>query len=393
MLVIRHPTIFTPDQVIEDGAVSIERGHITSVEAAATAGGGDQEIDGRGLLLIPGLIDMQCNGLAGQDALRGDPQVLRTLAADLARFGCTAVLPTLVTAPHAMLRDGLAAIAEVAYTPGPGARILGAHLEGPWLNPRHHGAHKVDQIRPFDTAEWETLLAAARGTLRLVTLAPEAPGNGQAVATVAASGSLVSLGHSGASYDQALAAADQGARMATHIFNAMVSLHHRQPGLPGAVLDCVALIPGIIPDGHHVHPAIIRLVARARGTEGLVVVTDSVASAGRPPGIYPWRGGTVHWDGETVRLADGTLAGSGLTPIEALRRFMRFTGLPLHKALPAMTTVPAGLLGEAGRLGRIEPGAHADLVLLTPELEVQTTLVNGEIQYLSGEPVPSQPEM
>jgi N-acetylglucosamine-6-phosphate deacetylase len=393
MLVIRHATIYTPDRVLEGGAVSVEGGRISAVGAAPPAGRGDQEIDGRGLLLIPGLIDLQCNGLAGHDAMNGNPHELRALATELARFGCTGVLPTLVTAPGEMLRAGLTAIAETVATPGPGARVLGAHLEGPWLNPRHHGAHPIDQIRPFDAAEWETLLAAARGTLRLVTLAPDAPGNAGAVETVAASGALVSLGHSGASYEEAMAATDQGARMATHIFNAMAPLHHRQPGLPGAALDHERLIPGIIPDGHHVHPAIIRLVARTRGADGLVVVTDSVASAGRPPGTYPWRGGTVHWDGETVRLDDGTLAGSGLTPIEALRRFVRLSGLPLHEALPAMTSVPAGLLGETGRLGRITPGAHADLVLLTPDLEVRTTLVAGEIQYRGGEPVAPQPEI
>jgi N-acetylglucosamine-6-phosphate deacetylase len=174
---------------------------------------------------------------------------------------------------------------------------------------------------------------------------------------------------------------DQGARMATHLFNAMGPLHHRAPGLAGAALDLEHLTPSIIPDGYHIHPAMIRLAVRARGSHGLVVVTDSVASAGRPPGTYTWRSGEIHWDGETVRLPDGTLAGSGLTPIEALRRYMRFSGLPLAEALPAMTTVPARLLGQSGLLGAIVPGAHADLVLLTPDLEVHTTLVGGEVAY------------
>src|SRR5262249_11353011 len=162
--------------------------------------------DARGLLLNPGLIDMQCNGLCGLDVLDGRPETVRSLATALVSFGCTAVLPTLVTSPPEVLQASLSAIAAVARPGGPGARVLGAHLEGPWLNPAHKGAHPLRWIRPFAMSEWEALLAAAGGSLKLVTLAPERPGNDQAVRKVAAEGALVSLGHSGASYEQAAAA-------------------------------------------------------------------------------------------------------------------------------------------------------------------------------------------
>jgi N-acetylglucosamine-6-phosphate deacetylase len=169
--------------------------------------------------------------------------------------------------------------------------------------------------------------------------------------------------------------------MATHLFNAMVPFLHRAPGLPGAALDHDDLTPGIIPDGYHIHPAAIRLTVRAKGTHGVVVVTDSVSVAGCPPGDYAMLGQQVTWDGETVRRRDGGLAGSGLSPIEALRRYMRFGGLSLLEALPAMTSTPARLLGLEGERGSLVPGARADLVLLTPDLQVHTTIVGGEIVY------------
>jgi N-acetylglucosamine-6-phosphate deacetylase len=386
MAVIRHATIYTPDGVIADGAVRTAGERIAAVgpDAVVLEHSDDMdELDGHGLLLIPGLIDLQCNGLCGHDVLDGDPQVLRALAASLPAYGCTAVLPTVITAPTTVLTSALRAIAEVTQVPTGGAIVLGAHMEGPWLSPAHHGAHRLDLVRPFDRGELEALLEAAQGTLQLVTLAPEVPGNEDAVLALASRDILVSLGHSGAGYEEALAAVRQGARMATHLFNAMGPLLHRAPGLPGAALTLPELVPGIIPDGYHVHPAIVRLATRARGPHGLALVTDSVPVAGMAPGTYQWQGRAVRWDGETVRLEGGGLAGSGLTPIEALRRYIEFTGLSLAEALPAMTSTPARLIGQDGERGAIVPGARADLVLLTQDLLVHTTLVGGDAVYRS----------
>ncbi|HWE63317.1 MAG TPA: N-acetylglucosamine-6-phosphate deacetylase [Chloroflexota bacterium] len=391
MTVIRHATIYTADTVIPDGTLRIigdriavigtHQGSVEAREAEQVKARGELDLDGRGLVAIPGLIDLQCNGIAGYDVLDADPETIRAMVSVLPRYGCTAVLPTIVTAAHETLTHGLRAIAQVSRTPGAGTAILGTHMEGPWLSPAHRGAHQAQYLRPFDRAECAALLDAAQGTLRLVTLAPEVPGNAEAVQLLAGTGTLVSLGHSGADYDAALSAARHGARMATHLFNAMGPLHHRAPGLAGAALTIPGLVPGIIPDGHHLHPAIVRLAARARGPYDLVVVTDSVPVAGTPPGLYTWQDRQVHWDGETVRLSDGTLAGSGLTPIEALRRYISITGLSLAEALPAMTSTPARLLGQEGIRGTLAPGARGDVVLLTQDLQVHTTLVGGEVVY------------
>jgi N-acetylglucosamine-6-phosphate deacetylase len=169
--------------------------------------------------------------------------------------------------------------------------------------------------------------------------------------------------------------------MVTHLGNAMAPMHHRQPALPNAALDVPELVPGIIPDGFHVHPSMLRLTVHARGHHGLVIVTDSVPSAGQPHGSYDWNGTTVHWDGATVHFADGGLAGSGITPIQALERYVRYTGLGLAEALPAMTSTPARLLGQEHERGSIIAGARADLVLLTKGLGVHTTYVGGEVAY------------
>ncbi|HEY8283505.1 MAG TPA: N-acetylglucosamine-6-phosphate deacetylase [Chloroflexota bacterium] len=380
-MLITKADIFIPEGIIPGGTLRVMGERIATVEPGGSEVTGESCLDGDGLLLIPGLIDMQCNGFGGHDVQTGTLAAITDLAACLPQYGCTAVLPTIVSSQAPRLLACLAAIAAAVETPPRGASILGTHQEGPWLNPDYHGAHQVANIRPFDVAEWESIQRVSRATVRMVTVAPEAPGNHGAVASIVAAGAIASLGHSGADYPQATAAVGAGARMATHLFNAMVPFLHRAPGLPGAALDHDDLTPGIIPDGYHIHPAAIRLTVRAKGTHGVVVVTDSVSVAGCPPGDYAMLGQQVTWDGETVRRRDGGLAGSGLSPIEALRRYMRFGGLSLLEALPAMTSTPARLLGLEGERGSLVPGARADLVLLTPDLQVHTTIVGGEIVY------------
>jgi N-acetylglucosamine-6-phosphate deacetylase len=389
MTVIRHAAVYTPDGVLTDGVVRTQGDRIVFVGTEETDHGAhgslssaqqEEEIDGHGLLLLPGLIDLQCNGIAGYDALAGDVASVLGISAVLPRYGCTAVMPTLISASTDQLARALAAVAS-ARRSATGAAILGTHMEGPWLSPSHHGAHPPEQVRLFSRDEYRVLREAAAGSLRLLTLAPEMPGGLEAVALLVADGMLVSMGHSGADYDQALAGVQRGARMATHLFNAMTGLHHRAPGLVGAALTQRALVPGMIPDGHHLHPAIVRLVTQARAGWDVLVVTDSVPAAGLAPGEYEWRGRRVRWDGETVRLLGGGLAGSGLTPIEALRRLLRWTGLALAEGLPMLTSVPARLLGEEEERGSIIHGARADLILVTPALQVQATLVAGRVVY------------
>lgn len=217
--------------------------------------------------------------------------------------------------------------------------------------------------------------------VRLATLAPELPGAPAVIEALASRGVLVSAGHSIATYDQAVAGFDAGVRYGTHLFNAMPSLLHRDPGLPGALLTDDRVTVGLIADGIHTHPAIVKLVWQALGPARLNLVTDAMAALGMPPGQHLLGDYVVAVDGETCRLADGTLAGSILSMDQALCNLLAFTGCTLEEALPTITTTPARAIGLAHARGQVAPGFVADLVLLSPDLHVRGTVVDGELMY------------
>lgn len=382
-LVVRGGAVVRPTGRVEPADVVIEGDRIAAVEPGdSREGPRGRALDAGGRTILPGFVDVQVNGTGGIDCMRASAGDLARLCRLLPRFGCTSWLPTLVTASGERLRAALAAVADVAeHPPGDGARPLGAHLEGPYLSPRFKGAHDPAQIRPFDAAEWRGFLVAARGSLRLVTVAPEAAGNGHAVATMRRAGCVVSLGHSDATYEQARAAAIDGAAMATHTWNAMRPMHHREPGLPGAALDLDGLAAAVIPDGIHVHPSLVRLLVRAKGADRVLAVTDAAWVAGLPPGDYEWEDRTIHHDGRAPRLPDGTLAGSGATADVLLRTLVHEVGLTLGQAARLLSTTPARLLGLERQAGSVEPGLWADLVLVDSDMRVAATLVRGQLVY------------
>lgn len=331
-------------------------------------GPGDSET-----IIAPGFIDLQVNGFAGHDAREG-PEAIGAISEALPRTGVTGFLPTMISRP---LGEGLEFVRAVAAATAPGARVLGAHVEGPFLNPAYKGAHDERNLEPPTPDRVERVLARPP---RMLTLAPELEGGLEAVRRLASAGVLVSAGHSGATYDEGLAAFEAGARFATHLFNTMPPLHHRAPGLVGAVLDDPRVTAGIISDGVHVHPSLVALAGCAKGPRGLALTTDQVAAAGVPPGRYRLAGREVISEGDTVRLADGTLAGSAATMDLLLRRAVEQFGL--HRALAMAARTPARVLGLATR-GRVAAGCDADLVVLGPDLRVRRTLVAGRTVYES----------
>jgi N-acetylglucosamine-6-phosphate deacetylase len=259
-----------------------------------------------------------------------------------------------------------------------GAAPLGLHVEGPFLNPQKKGAHNPEHLRPPSLAHVAAWSPAEH--VRLVTLAPELDGALEVIAALAARGVVVSAGHSMATFAQAQAGFAAGSTYGTHIFNAMSTLEHREPGLPGALLTAPGQVVGLIPDGVHTHPAIVALVWRMKGAAGLTLVTDAMAALGMPPGKYMLGDQEVTVTARDARLPSGTLAGSVLALDEALRCLLRFTGCSLQEALPTITSTPAGVLGLTDR-GRLAPGAIADLVFLDDDLEVVRTLAAGELVY------------
>jgi len=379
MQFIDHATLYTPDDVIADGAILIDGSRIVACGPAAevAAPASAAHIDAQGASVAPGFIDLQLNGALGDDFTQ-DPATIWRVAAQLPRWGCTAFLPTIITAPLATVT---AAQTVLAAGPPPGWRgalPLGLHVEGPFLNPQKKGAHNPVHLR-LPSLEHVAAWSPAQH-VRLVTLAPELDGALAVITALAARGVVVSAGHSVATYAQAQAGFAAGAAYGTHIFNAMPTLAHREPGLPGALLTTPGQVVGLIPDGVHTHPAIVALVWRMKGAGGLTLVTDAMAALGMPPGKYMLGDQEVTVSERDARLPSGTLAGSVLALDEALRSLLRIAGCSLQEALPTITSTPAAVLGLADR-GRLAPGAVADLVFLDDDLEVVRTLAAGEVVY------------
>jgi N-acetylglucosamine-6-phosphate deacetylase len=380
VLAITNATIYTPSDSHADTAVLIQNGRITKLCPTADLAipTNAQLIDAAGHLLVPGYIDLQLNGAFGHD-FTADPQTIWPVSAKLPRYGVTAYLPTIITSPLENIKRARQVLLEQRPSAYRGAEPLGLHIEGPFLNPRKKGAHNPAYLQAPDTAHLAGWSPA--GGVRLVTLAPELPGAIPVIETLAASGVVVSAGHSMATYDEAMAGIAAGMRYGTHLFNAMSSIGHRQPGLPGALLSSPDCVTGLIPDGIHVHPALIKLIWSAKGSAGLNLVSDAMGALGMPPGKYILKDFEVTVTDKDSRLADGTLAGSVLPIDQALRKLISYTGCSLPEALATITTTPAKLLNIDDQRGQIAPGLIADLLLLTPDLQVATTIAAGDIVY------------
>ena len=300
----------------------------------------DRFRDASQFIISPGFVDLQINGSFGHDFVN-NPGSIWDVARQLPNFGVTEFLPTLVTCPEQKVEE---AIAVLRAGPPPGflgAKVLGLHLEGPFLNAKRKGAHQEAWLRePCTPLSW-----IDAPEILMVTLAPELAGCLPLIADCVAHGLLVAAGHSEADASTLKTAANLGLRYGTHLFNAMSGLHHRRPGLAAALLDDERLTCGLIADGIHVDDALMRLAWRIKGNRRLNLVSDAVAAAGMPDGSYEFAGVTVQVEADTVRLADGTLAGSALTLDAALRRFVTVVDCDLRMALPLVTDVPRGLLG------------------------------------------------
>jgi N-acetylglucosamine-6-phosphate deacetylase len=381
MLCISGATLLTPATRIDDGVVVIKDGRITAagrrdeVEVPDDA----ETVDGTGLALAPGFIDLQINGAFGND-FTDDPGSIWEVAGQLPRYGVTAFLPTIVSSPAEYIRDAQAVLRDGPPDGFAGAQPLGLHLEGPFINAAKKGAHNQAFIRQLefdDIADW-----SPSSGVRLVTLAPELPEAHWFIQTLDARGIVVSAGHSLASYEEAKAGIAAGVRYATHLFNAMPPLHHREPGLVGAALADERVTIGLIADGVHVHPSLVKAVWLVAADNRLNLVTDAMAGMGMPPGNYRLGDLEVTVGEDTCRLDDGTLAGC-IVPLDAcLRNLMAYTGCDSGDALRTVASTPAALLRE--RKGLIAAGYDADLVLLDEEFQVVATIAGGRVVYWRG---------
>jgi N-acetylglucosamine-6-phosphate deacetylase len=356
-------------------AVIIEDGRISDVlrsPGPAQLPGERREVSG---FICPGFIDLQINGAFGIN-VAPDPEALRALARELPRTGTTSFLPTLISSPPEVYSGFLDALEDAWRTSG--SRILGAHLEGPFLSPARKGAHDPANLRPVDLGLVKDFVRS--GVVRMVTFAPELSDAREAVRLFLEGGITSSAGHTDATYEEILSAMDSGLRVGTHLYNAMSPFAHRAPGAVGALLADDRARAGIIFDGVHAHEGALRVAYRQKGPEGLALVTDAMEAAGMPSGEYELNDRKVRLDGGAVRLPDGTLAGSVLTMDVAVHNAVWMLNIPLHDAVRMATQTPAEILGISGK-GRIIPGADADLVVLGQEGRIEETIIGGESVY------------
>ena len=339
------------------------------------------QINADSMYIAPGFIDLHIHGGNGHDLLEGTDEAVLAVASYHARGGTTSFLATFTPAPTKVLDQAFSTINSFSNRSTGGAQLLGIHLEGPFLNPKRCGAINPAYLKMVCLQELNRMMAVCKNSLKMMTVAPELPGCNAIIEMLVQEGVVVAAGHSEANYETALSSFKAGITHATHLFNASIPLHHRKPGLVGAVLECNEISAEIITDGYHLHPAIIKLILSIKGSRGLTLGTDAVSSAGMPDGEYLFNDQKVMKVNKKITLPDGSLAGSSLTMIDAVKNMVHFTGIPLHKAIRMSSLNPARLLGIEKSKGKLAPGMDADLVLLDQDLNVKITMVQGEIVY------------
>jgi N-acetylglucosamine-6-phosphate deacetylase len=382
MLAFTAHRLLTPSQIVERPLLLVDSGHVLEVTtlAARSLPAGVSAVDLGDSVIAPGYIDLHIHGNAGFDVMQDSPDALPAIGCALARHGVTSYCPTTVTAP---VDATLAALERLAHAieesaradAAPGARPIGIHLEGPFISHARRGVHPPADLLPPKLETFERFWQAARGHIRMITIAPEIEGALELIAEAAHRGVCVSLGHSDATFAIAESAVAAGARHATHTFNAMRPLDHRDPGILGAVLTDSRLSADVIADGIHVDPSIVKLFATAKGADHTVLITDGISATGMPDGHY--RLGSFDVDVKDGRCtANGKLAGSVLTMDRAVRNLARFAEWPLAQAVGAATRNPARAAALSGK-GTLSAGADADFVVLNSAGEVQRTFVAG----------------
>lgn len=338
-------------------------------------------IDARGRRVTPGLIDLHLHGGGGRHFGANEEGGISDILAAHARFGTTAVLPTIAAAPLEEMLEVIRSLKKARDRTISGARILGLHLEGPFLSRGKRGAQPLRHLRPARPAEAEKILSAAGGLIRIMTLAPELDAGFRVIAALRRAGVIPAIGHTEADYATARRAIRAGASYATHLFNAYPPVHQRRPGALIALLEAEEVDCEIIADGVHVAPVMLKLLCRLKGSDRIVAVTDSSAALGGRPASFRMFGRMVRVRGGAARLDDDTLAGSVVPLSRAVRNLTRFSGGGFPRALAAATVNPARILGLSGRMGDLARGMDADLAIWEKDGTVWKTLVGGGIVH------------
>jgi N-acetylglucosamine-6-phosphate deacetylase len=374
-------TLFTPLERIDFPVVLIDDGKITAVSSRIETElpFDTRHLDYPDLVLAPGFIDIHIHGGSGHDVMEADDSALAAVEAGMAKHGVTSYLPTTVTAPENRILRALEhlgkAITQNERTRR--SRPLGIHLEGPFISHAKRGVHPPENLVQPSKELFRKYWDASAGTIRVMTIAPELPGAAETITEARQLNVHSSIGHSDATYSQALQGIKAGADHATHTFNAMRPLDHREPGILGAVLSDDRLTADLIADGVHVDPSIVKLFLQAKGPERAILITDAISATGMPDGIYKLGSFEVEVRGDRCEY-QGRLAGSVLTLDRAVRNVMSFAGWRLQEAIRLATFNPARMLGITSQKGIVAPGSDADLVLLSAQGYIVQTIIADE---------------
>jgi len=361
-------------------SILIRKGVIEGIGDANAFARADQTLDAQGRIAAPGFIDVHIQGAGGADVLDATPQALETMSRTCARFGVTGFLATTVYKPGQPNRH-LAVAADCIGRDLGGARLLGVHLEGPFISSAKRGMIQPDCLAEPSTTVLKDIRNLLGGSLKMMTIAPELPGSIDIIKALVESGTIASLGHSKATYDQAIGGFEAGITHVTHLFNAIPSLLHRDPGPLAAIFERPDITCQVITDGVHIHPSVVRLAFHAIGPKRFLTITDGMHAMGLPEGRYTYNNLEYESKDGTARYKDGTLIGTALGLNQIMARLRQFTRCSLPVAIKTITENPAQVLGLAGTVGGIVPRQEANLVLLDDDLTVCATIVAGRLVY------------
>ncbi|MEM2234412.1 MAG: N-acetylglucosamine-6-phosphate deacetylase [Desulfurococcaceae archaeon] len=385
-LTLRHLTIASSSKLIEDGYVVVERGIIRDVGREPLGSSVSSEVNLSGYIAVPGFIDTHTHGVKGLDVTSNpEPHRILEMSKHYVKHGVTSYVPTTVTAPHEVIIDACRAVREarLQWTPIDGSRMLGVHLEGPYINPKAAGAQNTAYIRKPSIKELQEYIDASGKTVVQITIAPEIDGALDLIRYASSVGITVSAGHTDSSYEEGVKAVELGVSKATHIFNGMTRFHHREPGIALALLQSPRVFIELIADFIHIHPAVVKMIIDLGGSSRITLITDSIAATDMPDGIYELGGLKVIVEKGVCKLLNtGSLAGSTLTMDKAFKNVVKL-GYSLMDAAAMASTTPAKSINvdEKLKIGDIRAGYVADIAILNKELEVVKTIIEGSIVY------------